>query len=73
MQKGQIERAERRALVILDEWIRTTGVFHEQGSYRYEIEGIIKDAVHIGAQEACGVYVKLDSEESSFDTKEKSN
>ena len=70
MQKGQIERAKRRALVIFDEWIRTTGVFHEHGSYRYEIEGITEDAVHCGAQEALGVYEKLESEQHSDDVNE---
>lgn len=62
MEKGKLERAKRRALVILDDWIRVTGVIPEHSSYNYELESIIEDAVHCGIQEALGVYEKLDSE-----------
>lgn len=62
MQVGQLDRAKRRALRILDDWIETTGVVSEESSYRYELEGIIEDAVDCGAQAQAGVYEELDSE-----------
>lgn len=62
MQLGQLERAQRRALRILDKWIETTGVVPDDSSYRYELEAIVEDAVHCGAQAQAGVHETLDSE-----------
>lgn len=59
---GQMDRAKRRALNILDEWIRITGVVREHSGYHSELEGIVEDAVEIGIQMAVGVHEPLDSE-----------
>jgi len=49
MNKGQVEKAERLAVTEFDKWNDVT----EAITYDYsEIEGIIKDAVHIGIQMA---------------------
>lgn len=64
MKKGELERAKRRALNILDAWLDTTGAISEGSSWRYELEGVVEDSVHCGAQAALGVYKKLDSEPS---------
>jgi hypothetical protein len=63
MTKGQIESAIRRALDIFDEWNDCTGFVKKHTGYYYEMQGIIEDAVHCGAQEALGIHEKLDSEE----------
>lgn len=58
MTKGEVERAVRDATHRLDEWQETTGAL--TGSYRYEVEGIVQDAVHIGIRAALGLpYVGL--------------
>lgn len=63
MTKGELDNAIRRALNIFDEWNDCTGVFTKHTGYYYEVQGLIEDAVHCGAQGATGVYKKLESEE----------
>lgn len=60
MKLGDVERAERRALAILDDWNRTTGAL--RGSYVFEVEGIVRDAVHCGIQGALNIYEPLEDE-----------
>lgn len=62
MQKGELDRAKRRALHIYDEWLETTGALPSRSSWSYELEGIIEDAVEVGVQAAIGVHEKLESE-----------
>lgn len=60
--RGELDRAKRRALNILDSWLETTGVVEQHSGYHSELEGIVEDAVEIGAQAAFGIKEKLDSE-----------
>ena len=62
MNKGEIESAIRRALNIFDEWVDVTGVVQKHTSYYYEMQSIIEDAVHCGAQGAPGIHKPLESE-----------
>ena len=62
MTKGEIETAQRRALNLLDQWISATGVIPQHSGYYYELQSVIEDAVHCGAQQALGIHRKLDSE-----------
>lgn len=62
MNKGQMERAKRRALNILDSWIDVTGVIKHHSGYHSELEGIVEDAVECGAQMALGIRKPLSSE-----------
>jgi hypothetical protein len=62
--RGDLDRAKRRALNILDEWLDVTGVIPPGSSYRDELEGVVEDAVECGAQAALGVREPLDSEKS---------
>ena len=55
MKQGEIDRAKRKALSIFDEWVEVTGQFEPGNSYRYEIEGIIEDAVEVGIKAALGI------------------
>lgn len=64
MKKGEIDRAKRRALNILDGWLDVTGVIPPGSSYRDELEGVVEAAVECGAQAALGVREPLDSEEA---------
>jgi len=64
MTKGEMESAKRRALNIFDKWVDCTGFFTKNTAYYYEMQGIIEDAVHCGAQQALGVNEKLESEEN---------
>lgn len=61
-----MDRAKRRALNILDEWLEVSGVIPRGAThaYRDELEGVVEDAVQIGAQAALGVYEAVDSEKS---------
>lgn len=63
MTTGQLETVIRRAFNIFDEWIEVTGFVQKDTSYYYELQGIIEDAVHCGAQAETGDFKKLDSEE----------
>ncbi|MEK7578764.1 MAG: hypothetical protein AAB456_03565 [Patescibacteria group bacterium] len=65
MKQGQIDSAIRRALNIFDKWNDATGVFQKHTGYYYEIQSVIEDAVHCGAQEALGIHKKLKDEPPS--------
>ena len=52
MKKGQVESAERKALNEFDKWNGVTGCLQEHTGYYYEMQAVIKDAVHIGIQMA---------------------
>lgn len=60
MNVGEMERAKRRALNILDGWLEATGAVPD--SYRDELEGVVEDAVHVGVQAALGIREELESE-----------
>lgn len=62
MKTGELNNAIRRALNLLDKWNNCTDVVTPHTSYYYELQGLIEDAVHCGAQAALGVYEELDSE-----------
>jgi len=62
MKQGQLERAIRRALTQFEKWNDATGCFTKDTSYYYEMQGIIEDAVHCGAQESTGDYKPLEGE-----------
>jgi len=63
MQQGEIESAERRALNLFDKWNDATGFVHKHTGYYYELQGVIKDAVHCGIQQALKDFKELESEE----------
>ena len=63
MQLGEVESAERRALNLFDEWNDITGFVTEHTGYYYELQSIIKDAVHCGIQQALGDFKPLTGEE----------
>jgi len=63
MTKGEIESAERRALNIFDEWNDCTGVAERNTGYYYELQGVVKDAVHCGIQEALRDFKPLGTSE----------
>ncbi len=52
MKTGQVESAERKALNEFDKWNEVTGLVQEHTGYYYELQAVIKDAVHIGIQMA---------------------
>lgn len=62
MQKGEVETAERRALNWFDKWNNTTGFVVPHTSYYYEMQGIVKDAVHFGIQQVTGDFKPMDGE-----------
>lgn len=62
MNQGEMNNAKRRALNILDEWVDVTGAVVKHTSLYYELQGIIEDSVHCGAQAALGVHEALESE-----------
>lgn len=62
MTVGELERAKRRALELFDLWNEVTGAVSRGSSCYYELEGVIEDAVHCGAQEATGDYQRLENE-----------
>lgn len=64
MTEGELDFAIRRALNIFDAWNDVTGVIKKFSSYYYELQGVIEDAVHCGAQQATGDFKELESEES---------
>jgi hypothetical protein len=63
MTVGELEDAKRRALNLFDKWNDCTGAVQKGTSIYYEMQGCIEDAVECGAQAACNVYKKLESEE----------
>lgn len=62
MTRAELDRAKRRALNILDDWLDSTGAIEFNSGWHSEIEGIVEDAVEIGAQAALGVRETLESE-----------
>lgn len=62
MTKGELDSAIRRALNIFDKWNDVTGFVPKHTGYYYELQSVIEDAVHCGAQQALGIDEKLDSE-----------
>lgn len=62
MQSGVLRNAERRALNLFDKWNDSTGAVSKGGSWYWELQGIIEDAVKCGAQAALGVEEPLESE-----------
>lgn len=56
MTKGELDYAIRQALNQFDKWINSTGAFIKGASYYYEMQGLIEDAVKIGAKVACEGY-----------------
>jgi hypothetical protein len=66
--KGVLDDAERRALHIFERWNRVTGAVTEHTSWYFELQSVIRDAVHCGAQAAAGVRERLNGEcEECFD------
>lgn len=63
MNIGELETAKRRALNLFDAWVNVTGFVVPHTSYYYELQGLIEDAVHCGAQAATGDMTRLESEE----------
>ncbi len=55
MTKGEFERAKRRALTTLDQWLAVTGVIPEGNSWIDELESIVEGAVDIGVRAALGI------------------
>jgi len=62
MKTGQVESAERKALNEFDKWNEVTGLVQEHTGYYYELQAVIKDAVHIGIQMALYDKVEYDKE-----------
>lgn len=62
MKKGQVEKAERLALNQFDKWNDVTGFVPDDTGYYYELQSIIKDAVHIGIQMAIFGKVNFDKD-----------
>jgi len=62
MTVGELENAKGRALNILDKWLDVTGVIDKRSSYYWELQGVVEDAVHCGAQAAADCYEPLESE-----------
>ena len=58
----ELENAKRRALGILDQWIDVTGVINKRSSYYRQLQAVVIDAVHCGAQAATGITEPLESE-----------
>ena len=62
MTKGELEFATRRALNLFDKWNDATGFVEKFTGYYYELQSVIEDAVHCGAQQATGDHKLLDGE-----------
>jgi hypothetical protein len=62
MTKGQLDNAIRRALNLLDRWNDVTGAVPKESSWYYELQSVIGDAVHCGAQAETGDFRPLDGE-----------
>jgi hypothetical protein len=58
MTKGEVERAKRRALTVLDKWLDVTGAIPVGNSWIDELESIVEDAVDIGARAALNINYK---------------
>lgn len=62
MSKGELDDAIRRALNIFDRWNDVAGVVTKHTGSYYELQDVVVDAVHCGAQAATGDYKKLEAE-----------
>lgn len=62
MTTGELEDAKRRALALFDDWVAVTGFVRSGTCYYYELQGIVEDAVHCGAQAVTGDFKRLESE-----------
>ena len=62
MNKGKVDKAERLALNEFDKWNDVTGFVQEHTGYYYELQSVIKDAVHIGIQIALNGKVMYDED-----------
>jgi hypothetical protein len=62
MNKGELANAVRRALNIFDEWNDCTGAITKGSGWYWEMQSIIEDAVHCGAQAETKDFRPLDSE-----------
>ena len=58
----ELDAAIRRALNLFELWNGTTGFVEPNSGYHSEIQGVIEDAVHCGAQAATGDFKRLDGE-----------
>lgn len=57
-----MEFAVRRAHNLFDKWNDVTGFVPKFTSYYYELQSVIEDAVHCGAQQALGIHEVLEAE-----------
>lgn len=62
MTNGELDNAIRRALNILDVWNDVTGAVPRNCGLYYELQAVIEDAVHCGAQAMCRDYKLLEVE-----------
>ena len=62
MKRGELKDAQRRALNILDAWNEVTGAIVRGSSWYYELQSVVEDAVHCGAQAATGDFRPLEGE-----------
>lgn len=62
MKKGEVEKAERIALNQFDKWNEVTGFVDEHTGYYYELQALIREAVHIGIQMSTHGKVSFDKE-----------
>jgi hypothetical protein len=62
MKKNELNDAIRRARNILQDWCETTGAIEVGTSYYYELQGVVDDAVHCGAQGETKNFSQLESE-----------
>lgn len=62
MKKGEVETAERHALNQFDKWNEVTGFVEEHTGYYYELQALLREAVHIGIQMATSRKINFDSE-----------
>jgi FtsZ-binding cell division protein ZapB len=61
--QGDLDNAVRRAYNLFDAWNEVTGLARLGTSYYYELQSLMGDAVHCGAQAATGDFKRLDGEE----------
>ena len=55
MNRGQLDYANRKAMQCFDEWNNVTGIITPCCSTYNELQGVIEDAVNIGAMVALGI------------------
>jgi hypothetical protein len=67
MTRGELDLAIRRSFNNFDKWNDVSGFVEKGCGYYYELMGLIEDAVHCGAQAACGDFRTLEDIDE-FDT-----